>query len=186
MSSDLELAFRMVDAADAVTSEAWAPGGVMASLKADGSPVTEADHAAERAMLAVLEREALDDEFVGEELGHNPGNSGRRWIADGIDGTRFFAAGAITWGTLLALEIDGSISVAVCSSPLQQRRWWAVRGGGAFTASADLSVARPIQVDASASLTPDRVACLPRFESLEPQQQQRLERVVGGRPPEWA
>jgi histidinol-phosphatase len=56
MSDDLELAFRMVDAADAVTSAAWTPAGVTALLKADGSPVTEADLAAERAMLAVLQR----------------------------------------------------------------------------------------------------------------------------------
>lgn len=104
MLHDLALAFRMVDAADAVTAAAWSPGGVTASLKIDGSPVTEADIAAERAMLAVLERETLDDGFLGEELGNARGGSGRRWIADGIDGTRFFAAGATTWGTLFALE----------------------------------------------------------------------------------
>lgn len=184
MSDDLALAFRMVDAADAVTSAAWTPAGVTALLKADGSPVTEADLAAERAMLAVLKRETPDDGFVGEELGRHPGDSGRNWIADGIDGTRFFAAGAITWGTLLALEVDGSITVAVCSSPLQQRRWWAVRGSGAFTGSPDQSTARPIRVDTSASLTPDRVACLPRFESLGPEPQRRLEQVIGGRPAE--
>jgi fructose-1,6-bisphosphatase/inositol monophosphatase family enzyme len=37
-----------------------------------------------------------DDGFVGEEFGHHAGGSGRRWIADGIDGTRFFAAGALS------------------------------------------------------------------------------------------
>jgi histidinol-phosphatase len=184
MLDDLELAFRIVDAADAVTSAAWTPGGVTALLKADGSPVTEADLAAERAMLAVLQRQAPDDGFVGEEFGHHLGGSGRRWIADGIDGTRFFAAGAITWGTLLALEVDDSITVAVCSSPLQQRRWWAVRGNGAFTGSADPSTARPIRVDASASLTPDLVACLPRFESLDTEHQRQVERAIGGRPAE--
>jgi histidinol-phosphatase len=184
MSPDLELAFRMVDAADAATSAAWTRAGVTALLKPDGSPVTEADIAAERAMLGVLQREAPIDGFIGEELGRHPGGNSRRWIADGIDGTRFFAAGAITWGTLLALEVDGSITVAVCSSPLQQRRWWAVRGSGAFTGSADLSSARPIRVDSSASLTPDRVACLPRFEALGPEPQRRLERAIGGRPAE--
>jgi histidinol-phosphatase len=155
-----------------------------ALLKADGSPVTEADLAAERAMLAGLPPQAPDHGSVGEEFGRPLGSSGRRWIADGIDGTRFVAAGAITWGTLLALEVDDSITVAVCSSPLQQRRWWAVRGNGAFTGSADPSTARPIRVDTSASLTPDLVVCLPRFESLGPEQQQRLEQAIGGRPAE--
>jgi histidinol-phosphatase len=184
MLDDLELALLMVDAADAVTSGAWTPAGVTASLKADGSPVTDADLAAERAMISVLQRAAPDDGFVGEEFGRHPGRSGRRWIADGIDGTRFFAAGANTWGTLLALEVDGSIAVAVCSSPLQHRRWWAVRGGGAFTGSADSSTARPLRVSTSASLTPDRVTCLPRFESLDHDSQRRLEQSVGGRPVE--
>jgi histidinol-phosphatase len=85
---------------------------------------------------------------------------------------------------LLALEVGGSITVAVCSSPLQQRRWWAVRGSGAFTGSPDQSTARPIRVDTSASLAPDRVACLPRFESLGLERQRRLEKVIGGRPAE--
>lgn len=184
MSPDLALAFRMVDAADVATRAAWTPAGVIASMKSDGSPVTDADIAAERAMLEVLQQEAPVDGFVGEELGHHPAANGRRWIVDGIDGTRFFAAGEITWGTLVALEVDGSITVAVCSSPMQQRRWWAVRGGGAFTGSRDASSARPIRVDASAVHTPDGVACLPRFESLAPEQQRRLERAIGGRPAE--
>lgn len=182
MPNDLELAFRIVDAADAVTAVAWKPSGVSTSAKADGSPVTEADVAAETAMLRVLRAESRDDSFVGEELGHHPGSTSRRWIADGIDGTRFFAAGAHTWGTLLALEVDGQISVGVCSSPLQQRRWWAVRGGGAFTGNADRSTMRMIHVSSSASLGPDRVTCLPRFDALGTGQQRALEQVLGGRP----
>lgn len=180
MLDDLELAFRMVDAADAVTKAAWAPGGMTASLKSDGSPVTEADVAAERAMIAVLQRDAPADGFLGEEIGLHPGKSGRLWIADGIDGTRFFAAGESTWGTLLALEVDGLITVAVCSSPLQARRWWAMRDGGAFTRDADPSSARPIRVDASASLAPDTVTCKPRFEALDPEGQRSLAQALGG------
>lgn len=180
MPDDLELAFRMVDAADAVTTAAWVSVGVTAAMKADGSPVTEADVAAERAMLAIVQREAPADGFLGEEIGLHPGKSSRRWITDGIDGTRFFAAGERTWGTLLALEVDGLITVAVCSSPLQERRWWAMRGGGAFTRDADPSAARPIRVDASASLAPDTVTCKPRFEALDHEGQRSLAQAIGG------
>jgi histidinol-phosphatase len=133
MGTDLELAFLMVDAADAETSQAWRSTGVASTAKPDGSPVTAADVAAETAMLTVLRQRRPGDGFLGEELGDRAGTTSRRWIADGIDGTRDFATGAETWGTLLALEVDGEIRVGVCSSPLQQRRWWAVRGGGAFT-----------------------------------------------------
>ena len=182
--NDLELAFRMIDAADGVTSAAWMPGGTAASYKADGSLVTDADVAAESAMLAILQREASEDGFLGEETGVRRGSGGRRWIADGIDGTRFYAAGAITWGTLLALEVDGVITVAVCSSPLQQRRWWAIKGGGAFTGGTEPSTARRIRVS-SALLTPDLLACLPQFESLDAERRRRIEQAVGGRPTEW-
>ena len=36
------------------------------------------------------------------------------------------------WATLLALERDGSVEVGVASAPALGRRWWAVRGGGAW------------------------------------------------------
>jgi histidinol-phosphatase len=186
MPGDLQLAFRMVDAADAVTKAAWVSDGVTAAMKADGSPVTEADVAAERAMLAVVQREAPDDGFLGEEVGSQPGASDRRWIADGIDGTRFFAAGERTWGTLLALEVDGLITIAVCSSPLQQRRWWATRGGGAFTRDAGLLTARPIRVNTSASLAPNTVTCKPRFEALHAERQRSLTEAIGGAPADAA
>ena len=68
MPDDLELAFRMVDAADAVTETAWVSGGMTASLKSDGSPVTEADVAAERAMLAVV---LIPSMAVGQTAGRD-------------------------------------------------------------------------------------------------------------------
>jgi len=61
------------------------------------------------------------------------GTTGRRWIVDGIDGTRIFAAGPTEWGSLIALQDDGEIVLGVTSSPAQDRRWWATRGQGAFT-----------------------------------------------------
>ena len=84
--------------------------------------------AAEEACLLLRRVARPDDGLLGEEVGERPGSSGRRWIVDGIDGTRFFAAGRPTWGTLIALEGDGEIVLGVSSSPAQDRRWWASRG----------------------------------------------------------
>jgi histidinol-phosphatase len=176
----------MVDAADAVTARAWSPDGVPASLKSDGSPLTAADLEAEEAMLEVMRREVPDDGFLGEEVGWQPGRDGRRWIVDGIDGTRFFAAGLVTWGTLLALEVDGVIEVGVCSSPLQQRRWWAVRGGGAFAGGADPQSGRRIHVNNELTARADSVACLPTFDALDPRVRRSLSETVGGRVGEWS
>ena len=126
MTSDLELALRMLDAADVETVSVWKSGGVSSRPKQDGTPVTVADTAAENAMLATLRNQHRSDGFVGEEIGEFIGTTGRRWIADGIDGTRFFASGATTWGTLLALEIDGAITLG---RDLQPAAGSAVVGG---------------------------------------------------------
>lgn len=136
MDSDIELAFRMVDSADAETMRRWSPGGTPSRTKEDGTPVTEADVAAENAMLTLLRDVCPNDGFLGEEVGEHVGTSGRRWIADGIDGTYFFAAGDKTWGTLLALEISGEIAQASVPVPPSG-------GGGGPSAVPELSPVQP-------------------------------------------
>jgi histidinol-phosphatase len=70
---------------------------------------------------------------VGEEFGDEGGApSAVRWIVDPIDGTKNYVRGIPVWGTLLALERDGEAAVAMISAPALGRRWWAVRGAGAF------------------------------------------------------
>ena len=72
--------------------------------------------------------------LIGEEVGPHAGTSGRRWIVDGIDGTHNYADGRPGWGTIVAYEVDGEIVVGLVSAPRFGRRWWAVRGGGAWSA----------------------------------------------------
>jgi histidinol-phosphatase len=182
MQSDLELAFQLVDIADAQTVRRWSVSGVGSTTKGDGTPVTEADLAAEAAMLGALREARPEDGFLGEEVGEYVGTSARRWIADGIDGTRFFAAGRETWGTLLALEVEGAIVLGVSSSPLQQRRWWAERGAGAFTGASDGSTATRISVSEWSDASPDRFVCLPALDGLLPERRQIVEGLAGGRP----
>jgi histidinol-phosphatase len=161
---DLDTALAAADAADEVTRTGWSPSGVAARAKVDGSPVTEVDSAAERAAASVLLGAHPNDAFLGEESGERPGSSGRRWIVDGIDGTNFFAAGRPTWGTLIGLEADGDIVVGVVSSPVLERRWWAVRGAGAFAQSAgDSDGPRRLQVSDGAVVDAGRIAVLPGF-----------------------
>lgn len=181
MPSDLELAFHLLDVADAETARRWRTEGG-AWMKGDGTPVTEADIAAEEAMLSSLHHARPEDGFLGEELGEHTGRNGRRWIADGIDGTRFYAAGRETWGTLLALEIDDTIVLGVSSSPVQNRRWWAELGAGAFAGQSDGTSAKPLRVSARSVTCPERVVCLPEVDALPPTRQHALERLAGGRP----
>ena len=128
--ADLALAQQLADAAGAV-SLSYFRRELQSWSKEDGSLATEADLAVEDELRTRLKLERLNDAVLGEERGQT-GSGRRRWILDGIDGTVDFAAGSPNWATLIALEADGRIVVSVCDEPAHQRRYWAMRGGGAF------------------------------------------------------
>ena len=130
---DLQLAFAASDVA-ATLALSHFEAGVAVTLKPDGSPVTEADHAVERLLRATLSGERPGDAFLGEEFGRD-GSSERVWILDPIDGTGFFTRGDPNWRIHIALEVAGTLELAVVTSPALGRRWWATRGGGAFESS---------------------------------------------------
>ena len=130
MSPDLELALRLADAADAISLSRFRTG-IAFETKADLTPVTEADHAVEAELRALLAEARPDDAVLGEEQGTS-GEGARRWIVDPIDGTRNYARGVPVWATLVALEEEGEVRVGMASAPALGRRWWAERGEGAF------------------------------------------------------
>jgi histidinol-phosphatase len=130
LSSDLELALALVEAADAIAMPRFR-SGLAIETKADLTPVTEADRAVEAEIRRLLAGARPDDAILGEEAGA-AGAGTRRWIVDPIDGTRNYARGIPVWATLVALEVDGEVEVGVASAPALGRRWWAMRGEGAF------------------------------------------------------
>jgi histidinol-phosphatase len=71
--------------------------------KSDGSPVTAADRAAERAARDWIEARYPADGILGEELGLAREHAPRRWLLDPIDGTKTFVRGVPLWGSLVAL-----------------------------------------------------------------------------------
>lgn len=103
---------------------------VPVSLKADRSPVTVADHAAEAAILAVLRARCRDHGALGEELGES-GPRDRRFIIDPIDGTRNFVRGIPTWAVLIGLEEAGQVIAGVVYQPVTGVLHRAWRGQGA-------------------------------------------------------
>ena len=69
--------------------------------------------------------------MLGEELGDDGGDA--KWIVDPIDGTKNYVRGVPVWATLLALASRRrEVVVGLVSAPALGRRWWAVRGEGAF------------------------------------------------------
>ncbi len=132
-SGDLQLAFDTSDLA-ADLALAYFESGVSATLKADATPVTEADLAVERLIRETLSAARPGDALLGEELGQ-VGESDRVWIIDPIDGTSYFSRRDPNWRVHIALEVAGSTEIAVVAAPALRRCWWATRGGGSFESS---------------------------------------------------
>jgi histidinol phosphatase-like enzyme (inositol monophosphatase family) len=129
LSAEIALAHRLADAARAAIVPHFR-AGLDHERKADATPVTLADRAAEEAMRKILTAEVPQDGVVGEEFGASEGRSGRQWVLDPIDGTTAFLAGRATFGTLIALLVEGFPVLGVIDQPVLQERWLGVAGQG--------------------------------------------------------
>jgi inositol-phosphate phosphatase / L-galactose 1-phosphate phosphatase / histidinol-phosphatase len=124
---EIALAHRLADAARAAILPYFrAEAGL--ERKADATPVTLADRAAEEAMRRIIKAEFPRDAIHGEEFGAEPGNSGRTWVLDPIDGTTAFLAGRPLFGTLIALVVEGWPVLGVIDQAVLQERWLGVTG----------------------------------------------------------
>ncbi|MBF6436445.1 histidinol-phosphatase [Nocardia cyriacigeorgica] len=150
-TSDLELALRLADAADAITKERFGALDLKVDAKPDLTPVSDADLAVEREIRRILEHERPQDSVLGEEFGGDAEFAGRQWVIDPIDGTKNFVRRVPVWATLIALLEDGVPVVGVVSAPALARRWWAAAGSGAWS-SFHPGAPKPITVSAVADL----------------------------------
>lgn len=146
MDSDLELALRLADTADAITLDRFRAADLHVTRKPDRTPVTDADTAAEDAIRRTLRAERPGDAVLGEERGGAVPASGRGWVLDPIDGTKNFSRGMPVWASLIGLAVDGEPVVGVASAPALGRRWWAAHGAGAWTTDAPGGQPRRIAV----------------------------------------
>ncbi|WP_405660904.1 inositol monophosphatase family protein [Streptomyces sp. RK9] len=160
---DLRLAHVLADAADAATMDRFKALDLKVETKPDMTPVSEADKAAEELIRGQLQRARPRDAILGEEYGIE-GTGPRRWVIDPIDGTKNYVRGVPVWATLISLMEAGPIDpapqsgsfeggggrreggyqpvVGVVSAPALGRRWWAAKGGGAYTGRSLTSATR--------------------------------------------
>src|SRR5215510_16033179 len=103
---------------------------VAVETKRDGSPVTEADREAERAIRATLRDAFPDHRILGEEYGPEGAGDGPCWVIDPIDGTIAFSRGIPLFSTIIALLDDGEPVVGLIDVPGLDERYTAIRGGG--------------------------------------------------------
>jgi histidinol-phosphatase len=153
-NDDVRLAHVLADVADNLSMDRFGAIDLEVSTKPDMSYVTESDEAVEEAIRRQLKTARTRDVVLGEEQGEVEGSTGsheRRWIIDPIDGTANFVRGVPVWATLIGLEEAGEIVVGCVSAPALGRRWWASKGGGAFTGKSFMQ-AREIRVSRVADL----------------------------------
>jgi histidinol-phosphatase len=144
-SRELEAALEAARAAAAVTERLYRRN-LAVSLKADRSPVTEADLQAEAAIRAVLEARCPGYGFYGEETGRHAMDAESIWLVDPIDGTKSFVRDCPFFSTQIALWRAGRVVLGVSSASAYGELAWAELGDGAFLDG------RPVRVSAVDSL----------------------------------
>lgn len=126
--ADIALIQRLADAAGDVIRPHFRNLAAV-ETKADASPVTVADRAAEAAIRSILAAERPGDGIIGEEYGEDRPDAARVWVIDPIDGTRAFIVGRPLFGTLIALLEDGLPVLGVIDQCIARDRWTGTPGG---------------------------------------------------------
>jgi len=96
--------------------------------KADLTPVTAADRAAERAMRSLIESRFPEHGIIGEEFGRLRENAEFVWTLDPIDGTKSFISGVPLFGTLIAVTRAKRPILGIIDQPISRERWVGVAG----------------------------------------------------------
>ncbi len=107
--------------------------GAQVYTKADHSPVTDADLAANAILMERLRSAFPDDAILSEEV--KPDESihvaPRCWFVDPLDGTRHFVERQPTFAVMVGLEIAGRPELGAIYHPMTDECYAAVRGEGA-------------------------------------------------------
>ncbi|HET7462479.1 MAG TPA: 3'(2'),5'-bisphosphate nucleotidase CysQ [Longimicrobium sp.] len=108
-------------------------GSARAVEKEGGSPVTEADHAANRVIVAALAAAFPGDAVLSEESADSAARlaAERVWIVDPLDGTREFLAQNGEFAVMIGLAIGGRAVLGAVYQPADDVLFAAAVGEGA-------------------------------------------------------
>jgi myo-inositol-1(or 4)-monophosphatase len=123
--------------------------GRLRQIREKGRPgdlVTEADEAAEAAVLQVLSERTPGLGVLAEESGRRQGSGDLEWCVDPLDGTTNFAHGFPFFATSIGLTWRGLPLLGALAAPALEQFFWAAPGHGAWCND------QPIQVSESSSL----------------------------------
>jgi myo-inositol-1(or 4)-monophosphatase len=120
--------------------------GVTVVYKGAIDLVTEADHAAERAVVAILRDRHPEHDILAEEGDYGWRGADQCWVVDPLDGTTNFAHGFPWFAVSIALVLRGSVVLAAVCNPYTRELYVAERGRGAALND------RPLHVSTTANL----------------------------------
>ena len=138
--------------------------------KADASPVTSADYAANQMLQEQLKQltptiPVLSEETAPKSFAERK-NWQRYWLIDPIDGTQEFVAGSGDFAVVIALVEANTPQLGVIYWPTEQRLYYAGRGMGAWRLVGDQQQALQVRKLSKPSGEPIRVA-ISRRQPLE-------------------
>src|ERR1700712_1615411 len=117
------------------------------------NPVTEADHASEKAIFDVI-KEAFPDHFIlSEEAGELVMDSEYKWIIDPIDGTINFAQGIPICCVSIGLEKAGKMILGAVYNPFMNEFFVAEKNQGAYLNEKQIHVSQKADVTTSCLVT---------------------------------
>ena len=125
----IAFANRLADTAGEIVRR-YFRGRLTRTDKTDGSPVTEADCAIERAIRDAVDSAHPDHGVLGEEFGAHRLEAEYLWVIDPIDGTKAFISGVPLFGTLIGLLHRGRPVLGVIDQAVTGERWLGADGVG--------------------------------------------------------
>lgn len=108
--------------------------------------LTAADVEAAQAIDRRIRENFPGDSVSCEESGRTNGSSRRLWHIDPMDGTKNFSHGLAHFCTMLALEEDGVLQLAVIHDPMRSETFSAIRGHGAWLNGSLIHVSAPATI----------------------------------------
>jgi histidinol-phosphatase len=132
VQSRLDWALRITREAGDSTLSYFRRQDLAVEFKADASPVTAADRAAEELLRKRIAERFPDDSILGEEFGAAVGSSGYEWVLDPIDGTKSFVHGVPLYTTLVAVLREEQPQLGVIYAPACRELVYAKVGGGCW------------------------------------------------------
>ena len=115
--------------------------------------VTEADHAAEKAIIDIIKADYPGHFILSEEVGEIATGSDTKWIIDPIDGTINFASGIPLCCVSIGVEQNGEMILGAVYNPFINEMFFAQKGLGATLNDKKISVSKKTEVIHSCLVT---------------------------------